>query len=100
LRVYEVTVVQSFALGISLLSVEIDHLPAEAVVGPLATSVVPSLTWTTTSVFSLAVPSKVGLTLFERGSGPFVISTSGRSVSTSRSEERRVGQGGLAVRVG
>ncbi len=62
-----------------------DHLPAAAVVEAVSIGVEPSKTWTVTSVFSLAVPSKEGVVSFERAAGPLVIETFGASVSTSNS---------------
>src|SRR5205085_2817390 len=70
-------------LGSALESPDVDHAPPLAVVFAFATSVGPSKTCTTTSVFSLAVPENEGFVLFERAGGPTIVTTGG-SVSTSK----------------
>src|SRR5207237_1202395 len=69
--------------GRGLLSAPVVNDPPEAIVFAFATSVGPSNTRTTTSVFSLAVPEKVGLVLLE-GDGGALRVTDGASVSTTK----------------
>src|SRR5205085_3947769 len=70
-------------LGSALESPDVDHAPPLAVVFAFATSVGPSKTCTTTSVFSLAVPENEGLVSLDGVLGCASVST-GASVSTSK----------------
>src|SRR5205823_1406717 len=67
--------------GSGLLSA-VDHLPADALVLPLATSVDPSKTCTTTSVFSFAVPENEGFVLFDGVVGWLSVTSGGRVLTS------------------